>query len=143
MSKTKQTQQSTNPPEENEMPPMEPGEPKRYSLKRKEIPVILEDPETGADGDYILREITGKSRDAYLNMINSRMGTNGNLRDTRGIQSTLISWSLFRVNADGSETQVKIAEVEAFPGSVQDALHKDAQLLSALGKKAEDKEKND
>lgn len=118
-------------------------EPIRLSLKRKTQPIILENPDTGEDEKYLLRELTGKLRDDYINMINARMGANDKLRDTRGIQAALIAMSLFKVDAAGEEHPVTRPDVEKFPSTTQNELHRLSQKLSALGKTAEADEKND
>ena len=111
----------------------------RLKLKRKEVPVVLED-EGGIEKKYTLRELSGAQRNVYLNKMKSRVKMvdgNATIKDFSGFQADLLKVSLF----DDEDNPVTEEEIEAMPSSTQQALFDRAQELSELNTSA-DSEKN-
>jgi hypothetical protein len=115
---------------------------KRFSLKRKEIPIEIED-ESGAVMTYTLKELNGTNRDLYLTRMSKKMKMNDSkpagISDFDGLQASLISLSLF----DNQGRSVGVPVIQNFPASVQTELFNLAQELSGLDQKAEEEAKND
>ena len=113
-----------------------------FSLARKEVPVLMQ----GTDGDDIhltLREITGKDRDAFLNVLNSKTrivdGKPSGLKNFDGIQTALLCKSLF---TEAGELVTR-KWVDELPASVVSTLFEKAQEISGLVDEDEDEAKND
>lgn len=112
-------------------------------LKRKEVEVEME----GVDGKpvkYILREMSGGERDAYLNSVADRMkyaadGKVAGVKNFSGIQSLLLSACLY--GPDGKMVEAK--DIELFPASTVGELFAMAQELNALNNKGMDQAKNE
>ena len=99
-----------------------------FELKLKEVEVQL-------DGQkYIMRELTGKQRDQYLDLIAKRVqyvnGNQAGMKSLSGLQSSLLAMCLI----DSSGNLVKESVITEYPGSVQSQLFKLAQQLSGLDK---------
>ena len=110
----------------------------KFELKLKELEVEL----SGAK--YVLRELTGKQRDKYLDTVAKRVnyvnGQQAGMTSLSGLQSCLLSMCL--IDSDGNA--VKEAVIADFPGSVQSKLFKMAQDLSGLNEGEDSQEaKND
>lgn len=124
----------------------DPLAPMEFTLTRKEVPVKLKHPTTGQVTDYILRELDGEGRDAYLNNLGSRMrhnpkdGTPQGVKNFTGLQSSLVSKCLFTKEGD---KPVPETEVQKFPASVQSALFERAKEISGLDDDAEEEAGND
>lgn len=115
-----------------------------FSLDRQKIPVKLQDPKTGNFSYYTLQELDGTERDKYLNMLGQRMkvGKDGKpqgIKDFKDLQADLVSRSLL----DSESKNVPVAMIQRWPVSVQSALFKQAQRLSALEEESEKEVKND
>lgn len=115
----------------------------KFSLVLKEVPVSVSDVE-GVEKNFVLRELTGKQRDTYLNEMGGRMkfnkaGKTEGLSNYEGLQSGLLSLSLH----DENDELVKKNVLQAWPASVLSDLFDVAQELSGLDKGAEEAAKND
>lgn len=116
----------------------------RFSLKRAEIPVILET-EDGTEKEYTLREMLGKDRDSYLNKMGSKLkmdskGRVVGIKNYDGHMAILLIRCLF----DEEDKLVTIDDVQKFPTKTQSDLFKAAQELNALNLEEEDEDsKND
>ena len=119
-------------------------EPMRFSLKRKEEPVIIE-AEDGSEKTWTLRELSGEERNKFLNQMKSRMkvGVDGGaiVKNFDGFHSALLVLSL----VDDAGEPVGKDVIEAMPSTMQGKLFKKAQKLSGLDNAPddEDAEKND
>lgn len=112
---------------------------KRYSLKRKEEPIVIED-EAGKEQTYIIRELTGKQRSTFMNKIaaktklDPKTGQPTGLRSTDGLYEELITLSLF----DPTGKQITPEILAEWPSSVTTDIFRTAQRLSGLGEEAEE-----
>ena len=110
-----------------------------FSLKLKEEQVVI----TGVDDvkrTYVLKELTGQQRDAYLNNMGGRMkfndeGKTQGLSNYEGLQSGLLKLCVY--SDDGKLVPEK--ELQAWPSQVLSALFEKAQEMSALNKGEEKK----
>jgi hypothetical protein len=118
----------------------------RFSLSLAEIPVELEDPETGEVSKYILREMNGSARDKYLGFIGAKMNTSKDgdiqMTDYEGLQANLLSRSLFKI-VDGKKESVLYKTIQEFPAKVQTALFNKAKAISGMDDDAEETAGND
>ena len=109
----------------------------KFSLQRKEIPVILD------DKPFKLKELSGKQRDEFLNNLGKRMeyveGKVAGMTNYEGLQAALVSLCLHDENGE----QVPESVVQDYPAIVQSKLFKAAQELNGLDEKAMDEAKND
>lgn len=115
----------------------------RFSLKREEIPVVLET-EDGTEKKAVLREMSGRERDAYLNKMSSKVNFNSkgelsSIKNYDGLQASLLSMCLY--DEDGK--LIPIEEIQKFPTKTQATLYKEAQKMNALDSKTEAVVKND
>lgn len=109
-----------------------------FELSLKEVAVKLD----GAD--HVIRELTGKQRDRYLDTVAKRVnyvnGQQAGMSSLSGLQSSLLALCL--VDADGKNVPENI--IAAYPGSVQTNLFKIAQDISGLNENENTEEvKND
>jgi len=122
-----------------------------YCLDLKEYPFALT--KDGAREEYVIREMTGRERDAYLTALNAMMGGQAGsasgkvdmqkIRSFDGIEAELLSRVIFK---EGKP--VPKATVQSWKASVQHKLFLKAQKLTGLGdeedvKKDEEEAKND
>lgn len=121
------------------------GESLAFDLTLGEIPVTLTDPGSSQPVAYVLRELDGRARDAYLNNLTGRLKTdakgNSTLKDFTGLQANLLTRSLFHVDGGGGAVTEK--EVQAFPARVLVALFNKSKDLSGLDDEAEEAAGND
>lgn len=122
--------------------------PEILDLGLREELVQLRDPQSGQVSTYVLVELDGTQRDAYLNAVAARMRTNAQgqpagVKNFTGLQADLLSRSLFSQASDGSRKPVDAATIQKWPARVQAALHKKAKALSALDDEADAKAGND
>jgi len=115
----------------------------QFSLKRKEIPIQLEN-EEGEIVDYKITELTGKQRDSFLNLMSSRTkyaadGTPAGIKNFDGLQASLLALCL--TNSEGKKATV--AELAEYPASVVNELYKAAQKLNALDEQGQEEAKNE
>lgn len=122
---------------------------KKYTLKFKEELIEIEDKD-GNVKRYIMREFDGQVRDQYQEEIGRRMeigpdGKGVKIKNYQGWESTLLKLVLFEITNTDPFTTVAVEEkvIQSWPSSVREALHKDAQELCGLSKKADDDAKND
>jgi len=118
--------------------------PMDLDLTRREVPVTLKDKD-GSPTEYLLVELDGAGRDAYLNNLGKRLkpdasGKNPSVRDFTGLQANLLTRCM--LVADG-RTPVTEKDIQAWPSRVQNALYKRAKEISALQDDADDKEGED
>lgn len=123
-------------------------QPDVLDLGLREEEVQLRDPKSGRTTTYVLVELDGTQRDAYLNAVAARMKTDATgkpagVKNFTGLQADLLSRSLYTTEADGSRKQVDVKTIQAWPARVQAALHKKAKALSALDDEADEKAGND
>lgn len=118
-----------------------------FDLALSEHPVRLLDKKTKEPVDYVIREMDGRQRDAYLNGVSKRTRTSAEgvtrVVNFDGLQGDLLTRCMYRVDTD---TLVKLEEVQSWPAKVQSKLFDKARELSALNKEEgedEDKEGND
>ena len=113
--------------------------PLQLNLILKVQPVTLE----SEDGpvDCRLYELTGESRDEYMNLVRTRTDARTKtVKDFKAVQANLIRRALKRVDEDGEEKDFTINEIQNFPASAITALYKAAIELSGLDEKKEDDE---
>jgi hypothetical protein len=116
-------------------------EPRRFTLKRKEIPLELE----GADGTletFIMRELAGIQRDAWLNKMKKKgeISTGGAIKvtDFTNLQADLLCMCIY----DSSDKLVDLKTIQQWPASLQTELFDLAQDLSGLKARAAEEAKN-
>lgn len=115
----------------------------RFSLKRKEIKVLLEDLQ-GLEAEYTVREFSGTDRDKFLNLAAGKMkvGPDGKpqgMRDFTGMFADLLAMTVY--GPDGKLVPIKT--IQEWPTSTQQSLFKMAQEINSLGQKAQEEAKND
>ena len=112
----------------------------KFSLKRKELPIVLEDV-SGVEKRFVLREFSSRDFTTYLSDMGERVkmhdGKVVGLNSYEGVQTKLISLCLF----DEEGKSVKVSVIDEFPASVVNALFNGAQELNGLGEKGEAKVK--
>lgn len=115
---------------------------RRFSLKRREIPIELELP----NGDVIsalLVEMSGYERDDYLNFMSKRIKVVGgkvdSIENMDGIQAELVHRCL--VDAVTGK-RIDKSEIQRWRAVVVEELFNLAQDLNGLGAKAEEDAKN-
>lgn len=121
--------------------------PLSFELRRREVPVTLTDPDTGQEQGYVLVELDGAGRDAYLTNLGGRVKTNqdgkmAGLKTFEGLQANLLCRCMFKVTPEGRKP-VDIKTVQAWPARVQTALFQRCKAISALGEDSKEKEGND
>ncbi len=111
------------------------------SLDRKSQRVNM----TQKDGTvkvYVLKEMMGDQRDAYLQGAKKRIKVNkdgsASMDDFVGFQAELICRCIY----DEGETAVPLDAIKTWPASAQDALFNACQAMNGLDKGGEDAEKN-
>lgn len=121
------------------------AEPKKFTSKRKTIPVEVED-ENGVSHSYTLRELSGTLRDKYLNRMRQRSAPGAGegagfaqFKNYEGFVADLLCLSLF--DADGKAVDGKV--IQEWGSATQMELFKMAQEMSGLGKAAVEEAKND
>lgn len=121
----------------------------KFVLIRREERITLQ----GADGreeDYLVREMTGPDRDAYLqDMLNrTKRNPDGTTSITQAgnLQSFLVSKCLYSTTvktADGQPARVTMQEINLWPVTVLDAVFKLCQEVSGLDENKDESVKND
>lgn len=103
----------------------------RITITRTSQPVILEN-EDGSTSNYVLKEMTGALRDAYLNAQRQNMETGRNgltvIKNFSGSQSSLICRCLY----DDKGKPVNEQTIQSWGVTVQTALHEAAQKINHL-----------
>lgn len=104
----------------------------KLPLSLTEIPLTLESIGDIPDVHWVLRELTGKSRDTYLNKLTGRAeikdGAVIRIDSFDGFQTDLLEVSLF----DKSGTPIPKETIENLPARTQTALFEKAQEISGL-----------
>jgi len=102
----------------------------QFSLDFDEVSVKL------GDEDYLLRELSGKDRDKYLNNVGGRLKTdkNGNegVKNFDKMQAALLSLALKKINEEGTLESVSIEFIQGIRASVQKVLYDTARELSGF-----------
>jgi hypothetical protein len=104
----------------------------KFSLKRKERPVVLE--LDGVETPYSLKELDGVGREAYFEYMDEQsvrdeQGKTSGFKSGTNLRIKLVSLCLY--SADGSP--VSVAVVGSFPGTVLKELDKVASELNGFG----------
>ena len=115
----------------------------RLSKKRQEVPVELT-AEDGVIEKYVIREMSGKSRELYLEEQKDRMkfGPGGKmvgLKSFKGLSTSLLVRCMF----NESDELVKAADLLDLPSTTLEALGEKAAEINGLNKKGEEEIKND
>lgn len=114
---------------------MNQNEPMEFSTSLDFIAVTLKDGDKG-DIAYELRELTGTQRDEYMSFLQKRTrispttGKPMGLTDVKGLQSRLLSMSLYDV---GEQRYVTEAEANKLPNRIIDQLVDKVSEMSRLG----------
>lgn len=119
----------------------DPIEPKKYSLKLKSLPLVIED-EHGLEQTYTLKELTGLQRDEFVNKTTARAtDAKGKEKrhDAKGLASDLLGMCLY----DAQNRLVPANVINGWPSEMQQDIFLEAVELSGLTKKAEGYAKND
>jgi len=103
-----------------------------FTLTRQQQPVTID------DEPYMLVELDGKQRDAYLNNLAKRLRTTGKgkaasqtVSDFDGLQAGLIAASLRKVEGPDM-VAVPVDTIQRWPARVQQGLFDAAKALSGL-----------
>lgn len=113
----------------------------KFELARQTIPVELID-ENRQSHSYELREMDGLQRDTYMNKSRTKIdldrssGDKAMLKTFEGLYSLLLSFTLFDVV---NNRYCAEAEIQKFPTSVQEQLHKAAKSLNGFDVETEGK----
>ena len=119
----------------------------RFTTKRKEVPVEIENEDTGITDHYILREFLGGDREQHLDEQFKRMDMNEEgkvvgMKSYIGSESGLIAKCLFLITA-AAERPVSIGTIMKFPQNVQKALAERAKEICGLNDEAGEEAKNE
>lgn len=144
MSKGKSQKLRKKPPQ----PALPPGEDilvfESIALQRKPVEIV------GAK--YVLLELDGLERDAYLTLVAKKSTTdsdgNSSITSFNNLQADLIHRSLFLVDENGEivyeesgdKKRIPIPEIQSWPASMIQTLFEASQALSKLDLKDEDDE---
>lgn len=132
------------------------GKIKRYSLRCKQEPLLMENADTGEMEHYVLQEMSGTDRDGYANAMSGRVRRQGDVETVTnytGLHANLISRCLHRAELEIDENtddvrilrvlgRVKEDEVQKYPASVQADLFAQCQLICGLNAAAREQAKN-
>jgi hypothetical protein len=120
-----------------------------YNTEAMELSLdLIEVPVKIAGEDYVLVELTGKGRDAYMNNLGARMrvkedGSPAGIKNFDGLQADLVTRCLKKIKEDGTRGDITPAVIQGWPARVQTALFDRAKEISGLSDDAEEKAKND
>lgn len=114
----------------------------KFNLTREEIPVVLVDKD-GVERKYVLREMLGRDRDAYLTQMSKKMKFNDKgkvcgISSFDGLNAQLLSRCLY----DENDEAVDIETIQDLPSRVQSDLFKTAQKMNALDEEGKEEVKN-
>ncbi len=119
-------------------------EPEAYDLLRKEEVIKLVDAKTRLVTKYRLVDIFGSDRDEYNTFTSKKLtvsdGKASGVTDTIGIQAKLLSLAILKENEEARA--FSMAEIQAWPSSIQTAIFKKAERICGLDKEAEERAKN-
>lgn len=113
-----------------------------FELVLKEWPFSLKDKE-GKVQNYVIREMDGEKRDAYLNQSNpavvkDEQGNAVSVRNFTGINSTLLALCTF----DAGNVLVPFAALQSWPARILRELFKQAVEINGLGEPEKEREKS-
>lgn len=122
--------------------------PLRFSLRRKEKPIILED-ENGQEKQYVMRDMDGSQRDAWQDDFSSRLSPTG--KDDKGnTMFKITKWSgmhsglIKRVVFDPEKKKyIEPATINSWPGDVVQSVYEECRKFCGLDKESEEEAKND
>jgi hypothetical protein len=114
-------------------------------LNFQEEELYLREKDSKEPSKFILREMSGTDRDAYMNYVSSKTsvskdGETVKVKDYGGLTAFLLNRTLFR--ADGI-TPVDVNTIQKWPSRVQSVLADKARAISGLDEKADETAKND
>lgn len=130
--------------ETNSTPPPVERKPNRLKLRlmlaEEEVDIVTAD---GVEKTFVLVEMTGAQRDAWMNQTATRFKTNEKghplgMREFRDLQAGLIAICL----KDENRKAVPVSVIQGWPATVQKALYDRCQEMNGLTEKAEETEKN-
>ncbi len=109
----------------------------KFSLKLAEKDIILEDAD-GKETVYYLKELTGASRDAYMNTMGDKVRYNKKgefigMKDYEGLNASLLCKTLF---VKESNENVGTTTLQAMPAQVLASLFELSQEMSGLAVEA-------
>jgi len=114
----------------------------KISMVLKERPVLVEEA-NGRKRKFILRELNGQQRDAYLSWMSKRIkfedGKAANVTNFEGMQSELLAKCLH--DEEGKFVPVAILQSQ-FPASALSVLFEAAQTLNGLNIEGTEEAKN-
>lgn len=128
---------------DKETPIIDEPEVLEYDISIKSHQVKIRD-EKGQVQTYILRELTGAERDAYLTGIGNRMrvgksGKTQGLKSFKDLQASLLVLGLY--HADGKPVSIKT--VQSWPARVQQDLHDRLKKMSGMDIEEKDDDEED
>lgn len=108
----------------------------KLDLRRniQSVPLTKED---GTDAEFKLQALLASERDAYLDVLRTRMkesGKSAELTSFKGMQSELVSMCLL----DEQGNPVSKETIQGWPAIVVDTLFKECQRMNSLGDSAKD-----
>jgi predicted mannosyl-3-phosphoglycerate phosphatase (HAD superfamily) len=103
---------------------------KRFTLRLKEEAIDVELPD-GTEVSYLMRELDGDLRDAYLNRLAKRARQN-NVHDFTGLFSSLLTLAMWQENDEGVWVRISEKEVQKWPSTMQKELFDMAKVMSGL-----------
>jgi len=120
--------------------------PKRFSTKKKQEPVVID------DQDYMVVQMTGKAKEQWQGEMNARFDYSADvenpiIKDTNGVFWGLLSRCLFKVSTHDPKNPLiplKREEVEdVWPSEIQEEIYKICQRINGLSKEGVDEAKKD
>jgi hypothetical protein len=119
-------------------------EPIRLSRRRKTKVIEIEN-DDGSVTKYVLKELNGTLRDAWLNRMSRSVksdGVKGTVKDYTGLYAALISACLYTTDL-GASVPVGEKTIQEWSSSCQEELFEICQKMNGLDKKSEEDEKKD
>lgn len=123
-------------------------QPIRFSLKRKERMICLED-ESGNELDFVLKEMNGAERDQFMTLVAQRVkadpsGKNRTLQSFDGLQASLLMQCMFHLDESGKIVKpVDMKTVQAWRAEVVNDIFEIAAKMNGLDKMAGAESKNE
>jgi hypothetical protein len=124
----------------------------KFTLTRETIPFFMDDKE-GVAQAYVLRELDGTERDGYQSWLKQKgavkFNTEGKpvMENATGVMAELLQRHIWTGVLDddkipqfkqGVSQRLPVADIQAWPAKVQNALFREAATLSGLDARAED-----
>jgi hypothetical protein len=109
-----------------------------FNLDFKVREVRLIDSTTGQGRDYVLMELDGAGRDAYLDEMGKRSKVQGGqvvgLTNFKGLQAFLLAMCLRQVAPDGTYQPIKSDTIQRWPSPTVNGLYQAAMEMNGLNK---------